>query len=239
MNDLDTYIEAHIEQFEAELCDVLRIASVSTDGLHGNEIQLAAEWVANQFKNLGLAAELLDQGGSPIVYAETPPVPGAPTVLVYGHYDVQPPDPLDEWITPPFEPTRRNGDLFARGATDDKGQMLTHIKSAQAWLETRGSLPVQLKFAIEGEEEVGSQSLERLLDHDAKRLACDVVVVSDSSQFGPGQPAITYGLTWYRVLRIAAARPEAGFTLRLLWWRRHQSSQCRDAYDGGVARRPR
>lgn len=194
MNDLDTYIEAHIEQFEAELCDVLRIASVSTDGLHGNEIQLAAEWVANQFKNLGLAAELLDHGGSPIVYAETPPVPGAPTVLVYGHYDVQPPDPLDEWITPPFEPTRRNGDLFARGATDDKGQMLTHIKSAQAWLETRGSLPVQLKFVIEGEEEVGSESLERLLNHDAKRLACDVVVVSDSSQFGPGQPAITYGL---------------------------------------------
>ncbi len=195
MNDLDSYIEEHRDEFEAELCELLRIASISTDGLHGEQLQQAAHWVAGQFKDLGLTVDLIDAGGSPIVYAETAPVPGAPTVLVYGHYDVQPPDPLAEWVTPPFEPTRRDGNLFARGATDDKGQMLTHVKSTEAWLKTRGSLPVQLKFAIEGEEEVGSDSLERYLAHDgAERLACDVVVVSDSSQFGPGQPAITYGL---------------------------------------------
>ncbi|MCA9171491.1 MAG: dipeptidase, partial [Planctomycetales bacterium] len=113
-----------------------------------------------------------------------------------GHYDVQPPDPLDEWISPPFEPTRRDGNLYARGATDDKGQMLTHIKSAQAWMETAGELPIQLKFLIEGEEEVGSESLETYLHAagTADKLACDVVVISDSSQFGRGQPAITYGL---------------------------------------------
>ena len=143
---------------------------------------------------LGLSAELIETAGHPIVYAESPPVPGAPTVLVYGHYDVQPADPLDQWITPPFEPTVRDGNIYARGATDDKGQMLTHVKSAQAWLETAGRLPVQLKFLIEGEEEVGSENLNKLLETAADKLACDVVVISDTSQFGPGQPAITYGL---------------------------------------------
>ncbi|MEK6234006.1 MAG: dipeptidase, partial [Planctomycetales bacterium] len=120
--------------------------------------------------------------------------PDGPTALVYGHYDVQPPDPLEEWISPPFEPTRRNGNIHARGATDDKGQMLTHLFSAQAWLKTKGRLPINLKYVIEGEEEVGSESLKKFLDDHADRLACDVAVVSDTSQFGPGQPAITYGL---------------------------------------------
>ncbi len=113
----------------------------------------------DQLSTIGLEAELLETSGNPVVFAQSPPVPGAPVVLVYGHYDVQPPDPLDEWISPPFEPTRRNGNLYARGATDDKGQMLTHVKSAEAWMETAGKLPVQLKFVIEGEEEVGSEGL--------------------------------------------------------------------------------
>ena len=108
----------------------------------------------------GLSSEIIPTSGHPLVYAESPEVPGQPTVLVYGHYDVQPADPLELWISPPFEPTRRDGNLFARGATDDKGQVLTHIKSAQAWLDVHGRLPVRLKFLIEGEEEVGSQALE-------------------------------------------------------------------------------
>jgi succinyl-diaminopimelate desuccinylase len=115
-------------------------------------------------------------------------------VLVYGHYDVQPPDPLNEWISPPFEPTVRNGNLYARGATDDKGQMFTHIKSAEAWIKTAGKLPVNLKYLIEGEEEVGSAHLEEFIDKNHKRLACDIIVISDTSQYAPGQPAITYGL---------------------------------------------
>ena len=113
-----------------------------------------------QFQSLGFKAELIETAGHPIVYAESPPVAGAPTVLVYGHYDVQPPDPLGEWISPPFEPTVRDGNLYARGATDDKGQMFTHVKSAEAWIKTAGRLPVNLKYVIEGEEEVGSANLD-------------------------------------------------------------------------------
>jgi succinyl-diaminopimelate desuccinylase len=121
-------------------------------------------------------------------------VEGKPIVLVYGHYDVQPADPLDQWVTPPFEPTRRDGNLYARGATDDKGQLLTHVKSVQAWLETQKKLPLQVKFLIEGEEEVGSENLEKFVREQRDKLACDVLVISDMSQFAPGQPAVTYGL---------------------------------------------
>lgn len=115
-------------------------------------------------------------------------------MLVYGHYDVQPPDPLELWKSPPFEPVVRDGKLFARGASDDKGQFLTHILSAQAWMETAGRLPVNLKFLLEGEEEVGSTALGEFLPGHAELLACDCVVISDGAQFAPGQPAITYGL---------------------------------------------
>ena len=115
-------------------------------------------WSA-QFKQLGLATELIETAGHPLVYAESPPVPGEPVALVYGHYDVQPPEPLDEWISPPFEPTVRDGNVYARGATDDKGQMLTHVKSVEAWIKSGGKLPMQVKFLIEGEEEVGSEHL--------------------------------------------------------------------------------
>ncbi len=194
MTDLDQYLVEHHDRFEEELCDLLRIPSVSTDGLHQAEIRQAGQWVCDQLQGMGLEAELVETIGNPVVLAQSAPVPGAPVVLVYGHYDVQPPEPMEEWLSPPFEPTRRNGNLYARGATDDKGQMFTHIKSAEAWMKTVGKLPVQLKFVIEGEEEVGSEGLEDLIARHPERLACDVAVVSDSSQFGPGQPAVTYGL---------------------------------------------
>jgi acetylornithine deacetylase/succinyl-diaminopimelate desuccinylase-like protein len=210
MADLDRYLVEQRQRFEDELCELLRIPSVSTGKLHQAEIRQAGEWVANQLNRLGLRTELIETCGNPVVYAESPPVPGAPTVLVYGHYDVQPPDPLDEWLSPPFVPTRRDGDLYARGATDDKGQMLTHIKSAEAWMRTAGRLPVQLKFLIEGEEEVGSEGVEEFIAHEAARLACDVAVISDSSQFGPGRPAITYGLKGiaYFELRLTGAKQD-------------------------------
>ncbi len=208
MADLDQYLNEQRADFEEQLCDLLRIASVSTDGLHQDEIRQAGQWVAGQLESLGLKTELLETIGNPVVYAESPPVEGAPTVLVYGHYDVQPPDPLDEWESPPFEPVRRNGNLVARGATDDKGQMLTHIKSTEAWVKTGKKLPVQLKFVIEGEEEVGSEGLEDLIDKQADRLACDVAVISDSSQFGPGLPAITYGLRGIAYFEIRLTGPK-------------------------------
>ncbi len=194
MSSLDQYLETNRSKFEGDLCELLRIESVSAVSAHRADVRRAAEWVADQFRGLKLAVELVDTAGHPIVYAESPAVPGAPTVLVYGHYDVQPPDPLSEWRSPPFEPTIRDGNVYARGATDDKGQMLTHVKSVEAWIKTRGKLPLQVKFLIEGEEEVGSVNLANFIAENKSRLACDCVVISDASQFAAGQPAITYGL---------------------------------------------
>lgn len=188
------FAEQHQKQFEADLAELLRIPSISADSKFQGDIRRAADWLVSHFDELGLKVDLIETAGHPIVYAESPPVAGAPVVLVYGHYDVQPPDPLDLWISPPFEPTVRDGNLYARGATDDKGQMLTHIKSVEAWLETEKQLPVQVKFLIEGEEEVGSEHLEGFLKENTEKLACDCVVVSDTSQFARGVPAITYGL---------------------------------------------
>ena len=196
MDDLFTFIDKHAPQFESDLCELLRIASVSADSKFHGEVRRAAQWVARHLEAMGLATELIETIGHPLVYAETPDVPGAPTVLVYGHYDVQPPDPLDQWISPPFEPTKRNGNLYARGATDDKGQMFTHLASVLSWLAVRGKLPVKIKFLIEGEEEWGSKGINDFLHKpDARlKLASDICVISDTCQFGPGQPAITYGL---------------------------------------------
>jgi succinyl-diaminopimelate desuccinylase len=194
MPSLEQYLDENAGRFESELCELLRIPSVSAIAAHRGDIENAADWVLAQFRSLGFQAEKIATPGNPLVYAESSAVPGAPTVLVYGHYDVQPVDPLDEWITPPFEPTRRGDNLFARGATDDKGQMFTHIKSAEAWLKTEGKLPVNLKYLIEGEEEVSSGNLFPFIDRERQKLACDVAVISDSSQFAPGRPAITYGL---------------------------------------------
>ena len=194
MSSIDRYLQLQAGRFEEELCQLLRIPSVSADPDHRNDVCRAADWVAEQLRRLGFSTEVIPTPGHPLVYAQSPPVAGATTVLVYGHYDVQPADPLDQWISPPFEPTRRGGNLYARGATDDKGQVLTHVKSAEAWLATEGRLPLNLKFLIEGEEEVGSHGLEQFLAEHARRLACDCVVISDGAQFAPGQPAITYGL---------------------------------------------
>jgi succinyl-diaminopimelate desuccinylase len=194
MSAIDQYLESHAARFEEELCEFLRIASVSADPNRKEQMHQAADWVADQFRRMRFTAEVIPTAGHPLVYAESPAVPGARTVLVYGHYDVQPPEPLDKWTTPPFEPTRRDGNLYARGATDDKGQVLTHLKSAEAWITVEGRLPLNLKFLIEGEEEVGSEGVEKYLAEHADRLACDCVVISDGGQFAPGIPAINYGL---------------------------------------------
>jgi len=194
MPSIDEYIQANGERFEQELCDFLQIPSISADPDYAEETVRAANWVADQFRRLEFATEIIPTTGHPLVYAESPQVPGAPTALVYGHYDVQPVVPLEKWDSPPFEPAVRNGNLYARGATDDKGQLLTHVKAVEAWLETEGNLPLNLKFLIEGEEEVGSEGLEAFLGEHADKLACDCVVISDGSQFAPGKPAVTYGL---------------------------------------------
>ncbi|MEO0530626.1 MAG: dipeptidase [Planctomycetota bacterium] len=194
MSDLDAQLKEASSEHEAALFELLRIPSVSADSRHKADVERAADWVETRLSGMGLSVERLETPGAPILFAESPPVDGAPVALVYGHYDVQPPDPLDEWITPPFEPTVRDGNVVARGATDDKGQMLTHVLGVESVLKVDGKLPLQVKFLIEGEEEVGSEHLEAVVAANRKKLACDVVVVSDSSQFAPGVPAVTYGL---------------------------------------------
>ncbi|HIQ22792.1 MAG TPA: dipeptidase [Planctomycetes bacterium] len=208
MTRMEQYLDEHRGRFEEELCQLLRIPSISADPGCSQDIRRAAQWVADRLGRLGLAAEIIETSGHPLIYAESEPVEAAPTALVYGHYDVQPPDPLDRWISPPFEPQIRDGSIYARGATDDKGQMLTHILSVEAWRATQERLPLNLRFIIEGEEEVGSSALATFLDEHGDRLACDCVVISDGAQFGPGQPAITYGLRGiaYYELRLQGPR---------------------------------
>ncbi len=193
------YLTQHADRFEQELMDWLRIASISSDSSSIKHVHAAAEWVKQKFAEAGLKTESIETDGYPILYAETPvpePIDGKkmPVALVYGHYDVQPPEPLDLWDSPPFEPVIRDGKIYARGATDDKGQVLTHVLAVTQWLASGRSLPIQIKFLIEGEEEVGSANLEKFLPQLAEKLACDVVVVSDSSQYAPNRPAITCGL---------------------------------------------
>ena len=188
------YIDSQQSQFQDDLMELLKIPSISAESEHQEDVRNAASWLVEHFQHMGLQAELIETEGHPLVYAESPPVPGAPVALVYGHYDVQPPDPLDMWESLPFDPTVRDGNIYARGASDDKGQVLTHVKSVQAWLAANEKLPLQVKFLIEGEEEVGSENLEKFLETDAGRLACDCVVISDTAQFAPDVPAITYGL---------------------------------------------
>jgi succinyl-diaminopimelate desuccinylase len=208
MNKFDAYLSQQADSFESQLAELLRIPSVSADSKFRADTRRAAEWIAQRLSTMGLAPEVIDTAGHPLVYAETPPVPGAPVALVYGHYDVQPPDPLAEWTTPPFEPSIRNGNIYARGATDDKGQMLTHVLGLSAWLATGEPLPVQVKLLIEGEEEIGSPHLEPFVAEHRQKLAADVVVISDSSQFAPGVPAITYGLRGIAYYEIRLQGPQ-------------------------------
>jgi acetylornithine deacetylase/succinyl-diaminopimelate desuccinylase-like protein len=194
MDRVDSYLESHRRDFEEQLKALIRIPSISAQPDHDANTRAAATFIRDDLAAIGLKAEMIETRKHPIVYAEWLGAPGAPTILVYGHYDVQPPEPLEPWLSPPFELTIRDGNFFARGATDDKGQMFTHIKAVEAWLKTSSKLPVNVKFLIEGEEEIGGISLEAYLPENTKKLACDYAVISDSSQFAPGQPAITYGL---------------------------------------------
>ena len=208
LTTVSNYLDQHADRFLEELKEFLRIPTVSADPECKPHLVRGAEFVHKQLADLGMKAEIVPTAGHPIVYAEWLGAPGAPTVMVYGHYDVQPPDPLDLWTTPPFEPTIRDGCLYARGATDDKGQVFTHIKSAEAWLKTVGKLPVNLKYVIEGEEEVGSRNLEDFLAARKDSLNCDVAVVSDTSQYAPNQPAITYGLRGILAVEVTVTGPK-------------------------------
>jgi acetylornithine deacetylase/succinyl-diaminopimelate desuccinylase-like protein len=177
----------------AALSEFLAIPSVSTKPEHGPDMTRCAQWLADQLRFAAMDVSVMPTGGHPIVVAKNKHVPGRPTVLVYGHYDVQPPEPLDLWTTPPFEPTVRNNAVYARGSADDKGQVWCHVEAIMAW-QAHGGLPVNLTLMVEGEEEIGSKNLDGFIREHAEGLRADIAVVSDTSQFAKGLPAITYGL---------------------------------------------
>lgn len=189
------YVAAHQQELLDELVALLTIPSVSTLPEHSGDIRQTAEWLTAQLTGIGFAVRIYETPGHPLVYGEWLQAgPDASTVLIYGHYDVQPVDPLEEWHTPPFEPTLRDGNLYARGASDDKGQTFAHIKAVQALLRTEGALPVNVKFIIEGEEEIGSRNLKAFIGEHTDLLAADVVLVSDTHVKSLAEPTIIYTL---------------------------------------------
>jgi acetylornithine deacetylase/succinyl-diaminopimelate desuccinylase-like protein len=206
--DLDAFFDSNAARIQEELFDLLRIPSISTRAEHRADVQRAAEWLAQSMRSAGLSAEIHPTAGHPVVLGEwRRAAPGAPTVLIYGHYDVQPAEPLDLWTSPPFEPTLRDGRIYARGATDDKGQLFLHVKALEAHLATRGTLPINVVIVAEGEEEIGSDHLVPFLENHADRLRCDAVVISDSGMFAPGVPAILSSLRGMAYFQIDVQGP--------------------------------
>lgn len=194
--------DQHLDDFFS----FLRFPSVSTDDAYSKDVRACAEWLVQKLNGIGLQTELVPTAGHPVVWARNNHQNGRRTVLIYGHYDVQPPDPLDLWESPPFEPVVRNGVVFARGATDNKGQILSHILGMEETISA-GDLPVNLHLIIEGEEEIGSGNLGLFLKTNREALKCDIVVVSDTGMIAPGIPTISYGLRGVVGLEVKVAGP--------------------------------
>ena len=196
----DNYLE--------EYFSFLRFPSVSTDEKFAGKVRECADWVSKKLTTIGLESKVVPTKGHPIVWARNKHQNGRPTVLIYGHYDVQPPDPLELWDSPPFEPVLKNGYVFARGATDNKGQIFSHILGLQETIEKNGDLPVNVDLVIEGEEEVGSQNLGKFLTDNRDALKCDVVLVSDTGMIAPKTPTISYGLRGVTALEVKVTGPK-------------------------------
>lgn len=191
------YLQSNKEQFLDGLKKLLSIPSISTLPEHNSDIRRTAEFIADELRQIGMrGVEIIEgkPGQHPLIYAEWLEAPGKPTLLLYGHYDVQPPDPLDEWTSPPFEPTIRGKDIFARGSSDDKGQTYILIKAVESFLRGEGKLPINVKFLIEGEEEVGGEHIEEYVPLNPERLKADAAIVCDTEMFAPGLPTLTTGL---------------------------------------------
>ena len=201
-----SYIEEHKEQFLNELLDLLRIPSVSADSKFSGDVRKAAEYLKVKFEELDTHVEICETAGYPIVYAEHIKDPNLPTVLVYGHYDVQPADPYELWDSPPFEPVIKNEKIYARGSADDKGQMYMHVKAYEALIKT-DSLPCNVKFMIEGEEEVGSENLEVFVKENREKLAADVILISDTAMISNETPSINVGLKGLSYLEVEVTGP--------------------------------
>jgi acetylornithine deacetylase/succinyl-diaminopimelate desuccinylase-like protein len=204
----DAFIEVNRQRFLEELKDFLRIPSISTLPEHRPDLDRAAEFVVNSLRGAGLeSVEIIHTGKHPLLYADWLHMPGKPTVLCYGHYDVQPADPLNLWTTPPFEPSVRDGSIYGRGAADDKGQMYMHIKAVETLQAVNGTLPINLKFLVEGEEEVGGESIAKYVAQNTQKLKADVALVSDTALYAAGIPTLTIGLRGLVYLEVEATGP--------------------------------
>src|SRR5437899_6296557 len=195
---------SHLEDFY----QFLRFPSVSTDDHYTEKVTECGHWLVEKLANIGLSAKLFPHPGHPVFWAHNKQRPGRRTVLIYGHYDVQPPDPVRLWDSPPFEPVLKNGYVFARGATDNKGQILYHIVGIRETLQKDGDLPVNVDLVVEGEEEVGSQNLGKFLNDNRDALKCEVVLVSDTGMIAPRTPTLSYGLRGVAALEIKVSGPK-------------------------------
>jgi acetylornithine deacetylase/succinyl-diaminopimelate desuccinylase-like protein len=203
------YARSNRPRFVAELSEFVRFASVSAQPAHAKDVRNCADWLAAQLRKIGFEhVEVVPTRGHPIVYADWLRAPGRPTVLIYGHYDVQPADPVEEWKSPPFEPAVRGDDLFGRGASDDKGQMFTHVKAVECLLRGAGSLPINVKCLFEGEEEIGSTNLPAFVRRHRKALAADTAVLSDTRMLGADRPVITESLRGALSVELELRGPE-------------------------------
>ena len=205
---IDEYLNENKEKFERTLFDLLEIPSISAQPAHDPDCRRAAEWLAAYFQQMNFHAELLETGENPLVFAESPKIPGAPTVLVYGHYDVQPTDPDEKWLSSPFSPTIRDGAIYARGAADDKGPFMALIFGTEYWTRNGQPLPLNWKFLIEGNEESGGDAAGEYVRKNREKLKCDYLVLSDSPQLAPGQPAITRGLRGIVAFELTLTGPD-------------------------------
>ena len=195
MNNVVDFINTNRDRYLDELKTYLAIPSISALAAHSADVRRCAEWTADEMRRIGLQnVRLIETPGNPVVYGDWLNAAGAPTMLFYGHYDVQPVDPVEEWTSPPFEATIRDGEIYARGSADDKGQIFMHFKAIEAHMTQTGRLPVNIKVILEGEEEVGSANLDPFVREHSSDLKSDVVVISDSPMFARGVPSICYGL---------------------------------------------
>jgi acetylornithine deacetylase/succinyl-diaminopimelate desuccinylase-like protein len=208
MENIVSFIESNQERFLAELKELLAIPSVSSQSDRKPEMRRAAEWLKNHMTGIGLQnVQIMETEGHPVVYADWLGAPGKPTILLYGHYDVQPEDPVEKWKTPPFEATIRGENLYGRGTADDKGQIFIHLKAIEAFFKDRGALPVNIKIIFEGEEEVGSEHLGAFVAAHKELLKADVILISDSGMFAKGVPSVTYALRGLAYMEVEVTGP--------------------------------
>ncbi len=208
MQQVLSYLDTNKDRYLKELTEFLSIPSVSSQSTHNSDTRRCAEWVASQMRTIGMQnVKIYETPGHPIVCSEWMGAPGKPTILFYGHYDVQPVDPLNLWTSPPFQASIRGGDLFARGSADDKGQIYIHFKAIEAYMKNGGKLPVNIKMVIEGEEEVGSANLENFVKDHKEMLSGDLVLISDSAMFKRGVPSVCYGLRGLAYMEVELTGP--------------------------------